>query len=76
MVCYLPCAGISSVAAIVNGTGSTAGAELQVLRPGNMSDDAVATYLIQAFSDESGNTKVGYGRFSKTGSLNRSCDSS
>ncbi len=54
---FLP-TGISSVAAIVNGTGSTAGAELQVLRPGNMSDDAVATYLVQAYSDENGNTKA------------------
>ena len=50
--------GVSTSASIVAGSGSTAGAELSVLRPTNVSDDAVATYLIQAYSDEEGNTKV------------------
>ena len=52
-------AGISSSPTIVGGSGDTSGATLQVQRPGNMSDDAVATYLIQAFSDADGKTKVG-----------------
>lgn len=52
-------AGISSTPGISSATGGTSGAELKVLRPGTMADDAVATYLIQAYSDEAGNTKVG-----------------
>ena len=51
--------GISTAASIIDGTGDTSGATLQVLRPESMADDAVATYLIQAYSDENGNTKVG-----------------
>ena len=50
--------GVSTSASIVAGSGSTSGAELKVLRPTNVSDDAVATYLIQAYSDEKGDTKV------------------
>ena len=52
-------AGISSSPGITSATGDTSGATLRVLRPDTMADDAVATYLIQAYSDEKGNTKVG-----------------
>lgn len=52
-------AGISSSATIVGGSGDTSGATLRVMRPDNMSDDAVATYLIQAYSDDKGTAKVG-----------------
>lgn len=52
-------AGISTNPAISSATGDTSGAQLRVMRPGTMADDAVATYLIQAFSNEEGTTKVG-----------------
>ncbi len=52
-------AGISSSATIVGGSGDTSGATLRVMRPDNMSDDAVATYLIQAYADDKATTKVG-----------------
>lgn len=52
-------AGISSAAFIAESAGDTSGATLQVMRPDNMSDDAVATYLIQAYSDAGATTKVG-----------------
>ena len=54
-----PTAGVSSSATIVGGSGDTSGATLRVLRPDNMSDDAVATYLIQAYSDADASIKVG-----------------
>ena len=40
-------------------SGGISGATLRVVRPGTMPDDAVATYLIQAYSDAEGTTKVG-----------------
>ena len=46
------------MASILEATGDTSGATLQVLRPDNVSDDAVATYLIQAYSDAGATTKV------------------
>ena len=58
----LPTAGISSSATIVGGSGDTSGATLRVLRPDNMSDDAVATYLIQAYSDADASIEVGDGK--------------
>ena len=57
MHCFLT--DVSSSATIVSTSGSAAGAILRVLRPGNMPDDAVATYLIQSYSDAEGKTKVG-----------------
>ncbi|PRW20918.1 fibronectin type III domain-containing [Chlorella sorokiniana] len=51
--------GVSTNAKILAVSGDTSGAELKVLRPDNMSDDAVATYLIQAYSDAAATTKVG-----------------
>lgn len=56
-----PGAGVSSSPTIVGLTGDASGATLDVMRPGNMSDDAVATYLIQAYADAEGSTKVGRG---------------
>ena len=52
-------AGISTSPGISSAIGDTSGAEIKVLRPDTMADDAVATYLIQAFSDDQGATKVG-----------------
>ena len=60
-------AGIATTASILSGSGDTSGATLQVLRPDNMSDDAVATYLIQAYSDAGATTKVGCERAGLTG---------
>lgn len=51
-------AGISSTPGISSASGDTSGAELKVLRPDTMADDAVATYLIQAYTDAEGSTKV------------------
>lgn len=54
-------ADVSSMPTIVGSSGDTSGATLRVVRPGTMPDDAAATYLIQAYSDAQGNTKVGGG---------------
>ncbi|PRW20837.1 Ig-like domain repeat [Chlorella sorokiniana] len=51
--------GVSSSPTIIGGSGDASGATLRSLRPDNMSDDAVATYLIQAYSDAAATTKVG-----------------
>lgn len=51
-------AGISSSPTIIDGSGDTSGATLRVLRPDDMSDDAVATYLMQAYSDADAAAKV------------------
>lgn len=45
--------------AIVHADGSAAGAVLSVLSPSSVSDTETASYLIQAFSDDQGSTKVG-----------------
>jgi len=52
-------AGISSSPTVVGVVGDASGATLRVMRPDNMSDDAVATYLIQAYADDKATTKVG-----------------
>lgn len=54
-------AGVSSSATISEGSGSTSGAVLKVLRPTSVSDDTVASYMIQAYSDAEGSTKVRHG---------------
>ena len=59
----MPCpacgADVSTRPTIVGASGDTSGATLRVVRPGTMPDDAVATYLIQAYSDAEGTAKVG-----------------
>lgn len=52
-------ADVSSQPTIVGTSGGLSGASLRVVRPATMPDDAVATYLIQAYSDAAGTTKVG-----------------
>ena len=51
---------MSSRPAIVGTSGDTSGATVRVARPDTMPDDAVATYLIQAYSDAQGTAKVGW----------------
>lgn len=60
---WLPCvpAGVASSATIAEGSGSTSGAVLKVLRPTSVSDDTVASYMIQAYTDAAGSTKVRHG---------------
>lgn len=56
----LPPADVSTTPSIRAGSGSAAGAVLEVLRPDTVSDDDKVTYLIQAFSDVAGTVKVGH----------------
>ena len=51
-------AGVASSATIAEGSGSTSGAVLKVLRPASVSDDTVASYMIRAYTDAEGSTKV------------------
>lgn len=54
-------AGVASSATIAEGSGSTSGAVLKVLRPTSVSDDTVASYMIQAYTDAGGSSKVRHG---------------
>ena len=53
-------AGISTTPSISSISGDTSGATLRVMRPGTMADDAVASYVIQAYTDAEASTKVGH----------------